>query len=361
MRQIIYLILCIGLISGSENRESRSIPAIVATAQNSGAENKLPKSGNADILWIQKVLDNWNYVCLNELNIEAKTLPWIIFYDSSSAWHLNADENLLPPFEKTHDNVVFAGINYQLIRMGHTKSIWVPDREPIPLASFLTSTMPYAENKKAFFIAPLPSLFHKLSTPDQAPYLDFLFLGTTIHELTHTRQLPFVLPQLLEIHDSDKRKSLDDNTVENEFSKNERYKKLYFEENTHLWKAVFTVNEDSCIAEIEQAFKLIEIRNREFFRGDNKGLGQADEIFLSLEGSAMWAQYRIMLKNAPNPNERELLSWIVQQAPAWSQERGLVLFLLIDRFALDWKYQFFAKGLPPATNYLRDVLAIRKK
>lgn len=200
-----------------------------------------------------------------------------------------------------------------------------------------------------------------MSTPDQAPYLDFLFLGNNIHELTHTRQLPFVLPQLLEIHDSDNRKSLDDNTVENEFSKNERYKKLYFEENAHLWKAVFTVDEDSCIAEIEQAFKLIEIRKREFFTGDNKGLGQADEIFLSLEGSAMWAQYRIMLKNAPNPNERELLSWLVQQAPAWSQERGLVLFLLIDRFALDWKYQFFEKQLPLATNYLRDVLAIRKK
>ena len=302
MKQITYFVLYMVLISFSENKENRPIPAIFTTAQNSsGAENHLAKSRNADILWIQKVLDNWNYVCLKELNIGAKTLPWIIFYDSSSAWHLNADENMLPPFGKTHHTVVFAGTNYQLVRLSHTKSIWVPDREPISLASTSTTTIPYAQNKKAFFIAPLPSLFHKLATPDQEPYLDFLFMGTTIHELTHTRQLPFVIPQLLEIHKTDNRKSLDDNTVENEFSKNERYKKLYFEENTHLWNAVFMVNKDSCITEIERAFKLIEIRKGEFFTGDNQELGKADEIFLSLEGSAMWAQYRIMLKNTPNP------------------------------------------------------------
>ncbi|HTF27834.1 MAG TPA: hypothetical protein VK625_03265, partial [Flavitalea sp.] len=222
-------------------------------------------------------------------------------------------------------------------------------------------TIPYAQNTKAFFIAPLPSLFHKFAAPDQAPYLDFLFLGNNIHELTHTRQLPFVLPQLLRIDKIGNRQSLDDNTVENEFSKNEGYKKLYFAENTHLWKAVFAINEDSAILEIERAFKLMDIRKGEFFTGDNQKLGQADEIFLSLEGSAMWAQYRIMLKNTPMPNERSLVSWLVQQGPAWSQERGLILFLLIDKFSPEWQGQFFEKQLPSATNYLRDRLGIRKK
>jgi hypothetical protein len=361
MRQITYLILCIVSVFCSEFIKNRELTPFVATVQDCDPENNLVKSGDPDTLWIQKVLDNWHYVCLNELNIEVKPLPWIIFYDSSFAWHLNADESILPPFEKTHYSVRFAETNYQLVRLSHTKSIWVPDREPIPLASFLMSTMPYGQNTKVFFIALLPSLFHKFSTPDQAPNLDFLFLGSTIHELTHSRQLPFVLPQLLEITDSSNIQSIDDNTVENEFSQNDRYKQLYFEENIHLWNAVFTVNEDSCLAEIDQAFKLLEIRKREFFTGDQEGLGRADEIFLSIEGSAMWAQYRIMLKNTPVPNERELLSWIVQQTPAWSQERGLVLFLLIDRFSPNWKNQFFERKLPYATEYLRETLANRSK
>lgn len=308
---------------------------------------------------MQKVVDNWTYACRDELNIETKALPWIIFYDSTTAWHVNADESALPPFERTNHHIDFAGKNYQLIRIGHKKNVWVPDMEPIPLASLPASAMPHAANKKAYFVAPLPSLFHKLRTPDQWSYLDFLFLGVNIHELTHTRQLPFVLPQLLEISKAGNRESLDDNTVENEFSKNERFTKLYTEEVAHLWKAVFATNDDSCKAEIAQALQLTETRKREFFTGENEGLGRADEIFLSLEGSAMWAQFRVMLKNVPKPsepNERELLSWMIEQMPAWSQERGLLVFVLINRFAPGWKAHFFGTQLPLATDYLRDVL-----
>jgi hypothetical protein len=361
MRPIIYLMVCWGLLSFSEHKRNSHPPVTVAGTQGNDAVIHWKQPVPADTAWIQKILDNWQYVCEHELTIEVKGLPWIIFYDSSSAWHVNADVGMLPAAEKTSYSVVFAGITYPLVRLSHTDSLWVPDRAAIPLAAGLVTTIPYAQNKKAFFIAPLPSLFHKFAPPDQASFLDFLFLGNNIHELTHTRQLPFVLPQLLAIHDAGKYKSLNDNTVEEMFSGNERYKQLYAEENTLLWNAAFTTNKDSCITVIEHALKRIQIRKREFFSGRNQGLGQADEIFLSLEGSAMWAQYRVMLKNAPNPNERELLSWLTKQGPAWSQVRGLVLFLLINRFDPDWKDRFFEKPLPPATDYLREVLARRKK
>jgi len=324
-------------------------------AQNSNENQLKPKK--EDFLWIQKVLDNWNYTCLNDLKIAIKPLPWIIFYDSSSAWHLNADQSMLPSFTKTNDSVTFAGVWYQLVRVNHQKGIWVPDRKPVPLESVLVSTMPYAGDTKTFFIAPLPSLFHKLAQASgQEQFVDFIFLGGNIHELTHTRQLPFVLPQLLKLQKASRRESLNDNTVENEFSKDERYKQLFSEENRHLWNAAFAISVDSCRIEIEQAFKLRQIRMHEFFTGANQPLGEADEIFLSLEGSAMWAQYRIMFKNTPNPISRELLSWIVQQAGAWSQERGLVMFLLIDKFDSNWKALFFENQLPNATDYLQDLL-----
>ena len=102
----------------------------VVKAQHAVSENPLVRSGAEEVLWMQKVLDNWTYTCLNELNIEAKVLPWIIFYDSAAAWHVNADESVLPPFERTDHHVTFAGKDYQLIRMAHEKNVWVPDMEP---------------------------------------------------------------------------------------------------------------------------------------------------------------------------------------------------------------------------------------
>jgi prephenate dehydrogenase len=58
--------------------------------------------------------------------------------------------------------------------------------------------------------------------------------------------------------------------VKKEFSSNERYKKHYFEENTHLWNAVFMANKESCITEIEQAIRPTDIHKQEFLWGTIK-------------------------------------------------------------------------------------------
>jgi hypothetical protein len=332
----------------------------VVTAQHTNGNHPLAQN---DIQWIQKVLDSWDFVCREELKIRSSPLPWIIFYDSTAAWHLNPDKKMLPPFEKTTYRFIFDRQNYELIRISHSMNVWVPDREPVPMGSLPTATMPYGNNQKSFFISPLPTLFHLLAMPDYAVYLDFLFLGTNIHELTHTRQLSFVLSKLLQIqHHYKLPESIDDNTIENTFGKNETYKQLFFAEKGHLWNAVLTEHTDSCITYIEQAFRVADRRKKEFFSGDSIGYDKLDDIFISLEGSAMWAQYRVMLKNVPKGMDRkETLGWLVEKAPAWSQEEGLQLFLLIDRFDPDWKSRFFKKELPSAFQYLRNTVANQKR
>lgn len=200
----------------------------VGNAQSNTSGTRSLELKKADVIWIEKILDNWEFVCRNELKVSFDTPPWIIFYDSSAAFHLNAHESLLPKFTKTSHYVFFAGRKYQLIKIPHSKQVWVPDRKPILFASFPTVTMPYSNNKNAFFIAPLPSFFHKLSTPDQEIYLDFLFLGNNIYELTHTRQLMFALPQLIELQKSYKLpESIDDNTIENKFGKMKSIKNFF--------------------------------------------------------------------------------------------------------------------------------------
>lgn len=93
-----------------------------------------------------------------------------------------------------------------------------------------------------------------------------------------------------------------------------------------MWNAVFTNNKDSCIYEIKQALTKAKQRKDAFFAGDSLGYAKMDDIFLSLEGSAMWAQYKIMIKNAPKDlNQQQTLFWLLQRGPAWSQEEGLAL------------------------------------
>lgn len=59
-------------------------------------------------------------------------------------------------------------------------------------------------------------------------------------------------------------------------------------------------------------------------------------------------------------DEKETLRWLLEKAPAWSQDEGLALFLLIERFDPNWKRRFFENDLPSAFQYLRNIVANQK-
>ena len=158
-------------------------------------------------------------------------------------------------------------------------------------------------------------------------YLDLLLTGLNMHELTHTRQLSFVLPQILEAQKKYKLpESIDDNSIERTFENNEAYKTLFFKEKTHLWNAAMTSNLDSCKRQLKIALDLAAERQRTFFVQENEGYKILDDIFLALEGSAMWAQYKTTRKYAPQGQSPEqTLYFMFQHLDSWSQEEGLAL------------------------------------
>jgi hypothetical protein len=151
------------------------------------------------LVWMQAVLNNWQAVCRRDLRIATEPLPWIIFYDDNVAWHLQPEKRWLPPHEVSPHPLRFMGETYPLTRVAHQGGrLWVPDREPLPVdvAKPQVAAMPYDDQRKSFFVAPLPGLFHKLAGPDQARNLDEHFLGITAHELTHTRHYAHAMPQI---------------------------------------------------------------------------------------------------------------------------------------------------------------------
>ena len=312
-----------------------------------------------DLPALQKTADDWEFTCRNELRIEPGALPWIIFYDSVTAWHINPEIALLPEYKRLASIVRFAGIDYPLFQIFHKEKLWVPERDPIDVKTRAAAAMPVSDNKKTFFISPVPSFFHTLAPPDQAVFLDLLLAGLNIHELTHTRQLSFVLPQILDAQKKYKLpESIDDNSIERTFENNEAYKALFFKEKTHLWNAAMASNLDSCKSHLKLALDLVAERQRTFFVNENEGYKKLDEIFLALEGSAMWAQYKTTRKYAPQGQSPEqTLYFMFQYLASWSQEEGLALFLIIDKLVPGWQVQFFSTELPSPFELLKKKVS----
>jgi hypothetical protein len=76
-----------------------------------------------DLLSMQKTADDWEYICRNELHIEHGTLPWIIFYDSVTAWHINPEVAVLPAHKKLASSLRFAGVDYVISGGSQEKSL----------------------------------------------------------------------------------------------------------------------------------------------------------------------------------------------------------------------------------------------
>ena len=96
-----------------------------------------------------------------------------------------------------------------------------------------------------------------------------------------------------------------------------------------------------------QALALIDNRQKRWFSGANARFKPYDDLFLTMEGFGQWAAYAWlsdpkgggMTSAAAQAKMRGSRRW-------WSQEEGLALFLVIDRFLPGWAQRAF--GNPPS-------------
>lgn len=337
------------------------LACVVPAAATDAAQRTLDQP---TLVWIQSVLNNWEAVCRRELRIAAEPLPWIIFYDEHSAWHLQSEKRWLPPHEVSPHSLRFMGDTYPLIRVAHQGGrLWVPDRGPLPVdvAKPQVAAMPYDDERKSFFVAPLPGLFHKLAGPDQARNLDDLFLGTAAHELTHTRHYAYAMPQITRLRLRYKLpESFDDNIIQQEFGVNDEYKAVYDAERKLLTRAILARDLDDCRQAVGEALLVSQKRKDRFFVGDKQGYSSLEDIFLAMEGLAMWVQYRTARERAPSGEEwLKTLITLSERTDAWSQEHGLGLFLLMDRLVPGWQARFLAPDFPSPFTVLREAIARR--
>jgi hypothetical protein len=284
---------------------------------------------------MQTVLNAWATACQRHLRTRLEPPPWTIFYDGRNAWHLNPETARLPAHAPAPTTLTFAGKRLPpLLRVVNDKNLWVPDREALPL-KIVAVAMPFAKDQKSVIVIPLPSLYRTVAGADQAKILDELFLGLAIHEFTHTRQLVAAAQRINRLRTKYRLPdSLDDNIVETAFGKNEAYKRFYVKEKEHLSRAVLAANPQDCQREIRQALAISQQRRERFFVGDKNGWAELEDIFLAMEGVAMWTQFQITRDRAPRGEDwLKTLVTLSARHDSWSQEEGLALFLLIDRLA----------------------------
>jgi hypothetical protein len=320
---------------------------VAGMSRVAGAPGVDTESDRQAVPAMQAALDRWESVCRRHLRAPVEPLPWIIFFDERYAWHVNPRRDLLPAHEAVSTRLRFAGRARPLVRVKNEGRLWVPGREPLELKPCAIA-MPYDNDRQPFCIIALPWFWRRLADDVPAAVADELFFGAASHELTHTRQLVDVTRRIKRMRARYRLpENLDDNLLEQTFGANPDYKKLYEEERGHLTRAILADDVDACRRAVAQALAVRQERVKRFFAGEKQGYAELEDLFLVLEGVAMWAQYHTLRDRAPAGQDwRQTLSSLSQVAGSWSQEEGLSLFLLMDRLLPGWQRRFLAPNFP---------------
>ena len=80
-----------------------------------------------------------------------------------------------------------------------------------------------------------------------------------------------------------------------------------------------------------------------------------------MEGVGEWVRFQLKRQQvSPSSRWHQTLNEMMADSDAWSQQQGLALFLLIDRFVPDWQARVLSPNFPSPFAVLRETLTSPK-
>jgi hypothetical protein len=190
----------------------------------------------------------------------------------------------------------------------------------------------------------LPSVWRAAGVTSEIG-LERLMDGVLIHEIMHTRQFYFVEPRLKALtRRYGLPDDLDDDSLQAAFEKTPAYVSDYEAERDLLFAAAAAPDTAEAKRLGRLALEKLRSRRARWFTGDNEKWAELDEVFLTMEGAGQWAAYAWYT----DPGGGRLapataLRAVRRGGRSWSQDKGLALFLVVDRLLPKWQTLAFAK------------------
>ena len=208
------------------------------TASEASAQTCTLKSNDRE--WIEYTLGLWRTVERDSLKLTPAPLPWIVLFDENCVWHVNPDLSILTPklagdSIKTKLAVDRKFVNVYGIK--HEGSITLPNQQQIP-PQLTTFAAPYNDGKESFLVSAMPVIWQTAPHLKGEVNLKILIRSVFVHEMTHTRHQKFFdrLSQIEKQYSLSE--SLDDDIIQNHFSKGEAFRGAVETERDLLYQSV---------------------------------------------------------------------------------------------------------------------------
>jgi hypothetical protein len=276
--------------------------------------------------WVERALHGWQRTNERALRIAPPVPPVIVLFDAVCSFTLkpSAEDGAAPA-------LAAGGFRYAITGVPHQGTIALPDGQSLP-ARLTSFAAPMPDDTMAFVMA-LPPIW-----VEQAKGNDRVLLATAVfmHEFTHTqsaglgRRVEALVKRGLP-------SDVDDDVIQTRFASRPGFSGAYKREQQLLWEATEATDVKDARALAKRALRVIDNRRARYFKGQDAVYAEAEDLFLTLEGTGQYALYRWLTDPKGGAMAKpQALAFARRDGKRWSQDQGLALYLVLDRLWVDW-------------------------
>jgi len=304
--------------------------------------NKQPEQVQAEctvakgrLAWFEKVLDGWRRVNESTLHIERPQTPIVVLFDEHCSFTFRSTTPVAS-FIKS------GGFAFDVTFAGHIGEVRLPDGQTIP-AQLTSFASPLADGTLSFVMA-MPSIW---KTSAKADDTEMLASAVFMHEFTHTQSGDFG-KRIDALVTKGFPADANDDVIQTRFGTNANFAEAYRKELDLLFAAAAATDSSAAFTLARQALHSMQQRRANYFTGKESVYADAEDLFLTMEGSGQLAAYKWLVDpKGGGLSESEALKLARRDGRHWSQDEGIALFLVLERLDVRWGEEIF--GAKPQT------------
>lgn len=238
----------------------------------------------------------------------------------------------------------------------HGGEVILPDGNRLP-AQVVSFAAPAPGG--SFFVMAAPSIWRVAGVRSTELGLEQLMTAVMLHEAVHVLQFPTHgsrITRLVNAHTLPD--GFSDDSIQERFEADAEFAASITHETELLLAAAAAGERADAVRLATEARSLAQARHQRWFTGELDYLREAEDVWLTMEGSGQWLGYQWLIA----PIGGSLAPSVAAQGfglrgRSWSQRQGFALFAALDRLtSTEWKRRLFGDGGQTAGELLDEAL-----
>ena len=274
--------------------------------------------------WTAQALTAWDRLDAARLRIVRPVTPSITLFDQRCAYRLTPDRR---------GDFRVGARRYRTTASPHAGQIALPDGNTVP-ANRLAFASPTSDGGM-FFIMALPALWRADTAEARDPRR--LSMVVFMHEFAHTQQAEGLGERVDAMLAKGLPEDTNDDVVQNRFKARPGYAAAYVAERDLFYQAANAPDAATARTRLAAAARAMKARRDRWFTGADAVYAEADDVFLTMEGTGNWAAWAWLTDpRGGDMSAADAAAFVRGAGTHWSQDQGLGVILAISRLIPDW-------------------------